>query len=220
MTASRRHSGGDGIIPFRVEWIAPDVEGVHLGVARRDALRMTHADRVNGAPADQSYFVVVAGISSTTTSRPVSGLPRQVWVMWQNRRCSMLVPLCALPRRTDVVGANPTRVTLAPAGSARSGSGGDEWSGSTSGKGPFWGSAEPCGPQHKPTLTRPRKDQCESRPASGTGRSPSSGKRARYAPDGLTGVKVAARMAEHQCAVKGSLSRRPGSATRWSTANP
>jgi hypothetical protein len=49
---------------------------------------------------------------------------------------------------------------------------------------------------------RPRKDQCESRPASGTGRSPSSGKRARYAPDGLTGVKVAARMAEHQCATR------------------
>jgi hypothetical protein len=49
---------------------------------------------------------------------------------------------------------------------------------------------------------RPRKDQCESRPASGTGRPPSSGKRARHAPDGLTGVKVAARMAEHQCATR------------------
>jgi hypothetical protein len=58
------------------------------------------------------------------------------------------------------------------------------------------------GPQHKPTPMRPRKDQCESRPASGTGRPPSSGKRARHAPDGLTGVKVAARMAEHQCATR------------------
>jgi hypothetical protein len=34
------------------------------------------------------------------------------------------------------------------------------------------------------------------------GRPPSSGKRARHAPDGLTGVKVAARMAEHQCATR------------------
>ena len=43
----------------------------------------------------------------------------------------------------------------------------------------------------------------ESRPASGMGRSPSSGKRARYAYlDGLTGVKVAARMAEHQRATR------------------
>jgi hypothetical protein len=34
------------------------------------------------------------------------------------------------------------------------------------------------------------------------GRSPSSGKRARYAPDGLTGVKMAARMAAHRCATR------------------
>ena len=44
--------------------------------------------------------------------------------------------------------------------------------------------------------------KCESRPASGTGRPPSSGKRARHAPDGLAGVKVAARMAEHQGATR------------------
>jgi hypothetical protein len=40
MTASGRRSGGDGIIPFRMERITGDVEGVHLGVAELDALRI------------------------------------------------------------------------------------------------------------------------------------------------------------------------------------
>src|SRR5258707_6272157 len=35
-------------------------------------------------------LVVVAAISSTTAIRSTSGRPRQVWVMWQNRRCSIL----------------------------------------------------------------------------------------------------------------------------------
>ena len=34
-------------------------------------------------------LVVVAAISSTTAMRSVSGRPRQVCVMWQNRRCSI-----------------------------------------------------------------------------------------------------------------------------------
>ena len=112
-----------------------------------------------------------------------------------------LIPLCALPRRRHVVGANPTRQLSLQAEAP----GADQ--GATNGlkhfgKRSLLGISGPCGPQHKPTLMRPRKDQCESRPASGTGRPPSSGKRARHAPDGLTGVKVAARMAEHQCATR------------------
>ena len=40
ITASRRHPGCDGIIPFRVECIALDVECIHLGVLDLDALRV------------------------------------------------------------------------------------------------------------------------------------------------------------------------------------
>ena len=111
------------------------------------------------------------------------------------------VPLCALPRCTDVVGANPTRqLSLQPEapGADQEATNGLKHFGKRS----LLGISGPYGPQHKPTPMRPRKDQCESQPASGTGRPPSSGKRARHAPDGLTGVKVAARMAEHQCATR------------------
>ena len=72
----------------------------------------------------------------------ISGLPRQVWVMWQRtRRCSIFVPfVCLAKAHRCIVGANPHPATLsAPAGSARSGSGGDEWSEAPSGKGPFYG---------------------------------------------------------------------------------
>ena len=34
--------------------------------------------------------MVVAAMRSTTARRLTSGLPRQVWVMWQNMRCSIL----------------------------------------------------------------------------------------------------------------------------------
>ena len=40
MTASRRRSGHDGIVPLRVEFVARDIEGVHLGVADLDPLRV------------------------------------------------------------------------------------------------------------------------------------------------------------------------------------
>jgi len=38
------------------------------------------------------------------------------------------IVLCALPRCTVLPGERPGRQTLAPAGSTRGGSGGDEWS--------------------------------------------------------------------------------------------
>jgi hypothetical protein len=38
-----------------------------------------------------------------------------------------LVIVCALPRRTISAGRNPARRTVAPAGSTRSGPGGDKW---------------------------------------------------------------------------------------------
>jgi hypothetical protein len=129
------------------------------------------------------------------------------------------VPLCALPRRIDVVGANPTRqLSLQPEapGADQEATNGLKHFGKRS----LLGISGPYGPQHKRTLLRPRKCQCESRPASGTGRPPSSGKRARNAPDDLTGVKVAARMAEHRCATREVCSSDHGRRSDWSTANP
>ena len=38
--ASRRGSWRDGIVPFGVECIALDIEGIHFGVADLDALRI------------------------------------------------------------------------------------------------------------------------------------------------------------------------------------
>jgi hypothetical protein len=38
MTASRRHSGRDGIIPLGVEFVAFDIEGGHFGVSDLDPL--------------------------------------------------------------------------------------------------------------------------------------------------------------------------------------
>jgi hypothetical protein len=114
---------------------------------------------------------------------------------------SITAPLCALPRCTDVVGANPTRqLSLQP---EAPGADQEVTNGLKHfGKRPLLGVSGPYGPQHKRTPSRPRKDQCESQPTSGMGRPPPAGKRARHAPDGLTGVKVAARMAEHQCATR------------------
>src|SRR3954453_6792763 len=111
------------------------------------------------------------------------------------------VPLCALPRAIDVVGANPTRqLSLQPEapGADQEATNGLKHFGKRS----LLGISGPYGPQHKRTPPRPRRGKGESRPASGTGRPPSSGKRARHAPDGLTGVKVAARMAERRCATR------------------
>src|SRR3954453_3480291 len=130
-----------------------------------------------------------------------------------------LVPLCALPRCTDDVGANPTRqLSLQPEapGADQEATNGLKHFGKRS----LLGISGSYGPQHKPTPMRPEKDKGESHPASGTGRPPSSGKRARHAPVGLTGVKVAARMAEHQCATREVCPGDHGVATGGSTTDP
>src|SRR3954447_24490852 len=49
------------------------------------------------------------------------------------------IVLCALTRCTVLPGGNPGRQTLAPAGSTRGGSGGDEWSEALREKGPEGG---------------------------------------------------------------------------------
>jgi hypothetical protein len=117
------------------------------------------------------------------------------------------------------VGANPTRqLSLQPEapGADQEATNGLKHLGKRS----LLGTSGPYGPQHKRTSSRPRKDQCESRPTSGMGRPPSSGKRARNAPDGLTGVKMAARMAEHRCATREVCLGDHGWQIGWSTANP
>ena len=86
------------------------------------------------------------------------------------------VPLCALPRCTDVVGASPTRqLSLQP---EAPGADQEVTNGLKHfGKRPLLGVSGPYGPQHKRTPLRPRKDQCESQPTSGMGRPPPAGKR-------------------------------------------
>ena len=128
------------------------------------------------------------------------------------------VPLCALPRCTDVVGANPTRkLSLQPEapGADQEATNGLKHFGKRS----LLGISGPYEPQQKRTL-RPRNNQCERQPASGMGRPPSSGKRARHAPEGLTGVKMAACMAEHQCTTREVCFADHGWQTVWSTMSP
>jgi hypothetical protein len=55
---------------------------------------------------------------------------------------------CALRRRTILPGGNPGRQTLAPAGSTRGGSGGDEWPEALRETAPQ-GVSGPCGPQRE-----------------------------------------------------------------------
>src|SRR3954453_14048859 len=68
------------------------------------------------------------------------------------------VPLCALPRCTDDVGANPTRqLSLQPEapGADQEATNGLKYFGKRS----LLGISGPCGPQQQRTSTRPRKDQ-------------------------------------------------------------
>src|SRR5271157_5931874 len=189
----------NGVVPLAVEVGGFDFDGGHLGFGDLDALVVDIFIEpagdgeafVSGCAADQLDNGLVA---NQGLAAPVLGDEGEQAVLY-------LVPLCALPRRADVVGANPTRqLSLQPEapGADQEATNGLKHFGKRS----LMGISGPYGPQHKRTPTRPRKGQCESRPASGTGRPPSSGKRARHAPDGLTGVKVAARMAEHQCATR------------------
>ena len=189
----------DGVVPLAVEGVASDVDPGHLLIGHDDALWIGVGVEfaADGKPclgrggADQTDDHTVA---DERLSLPVHRDKRDQAVLH-------LVPLCALPRRIDVVGANPTRqLSLQPEapGADQEATNGLKHFGKRS----LLGISGPYGPQQKQTPSRPRKDQCESRPASGTGRPPSSGKRARHAPDGLTGVKVAARMAEHRYATR------------------
>ena len=182
-----------------MKFIAGDVDHLHLLVAHLDAFGISAgiefaADLKAGFSCCGADKLDNDLMADQRLAAPVHGDEGEQAVL-------DFVPLCALPRCTDVVGANPTRqLSLQPEapGADQEATNGLKHFGKRS----LLGISGPCGPQHKPTPMRPRKDQCESQPASGTGRPASSGKRARPAPDGLTGVKVAARMAEHQCATR------------------
>ncbi len=174
-----------------MERITTDVETFHLGVADLDAFLVDSCvegtlDFEPGLCRRRRDQLDDGGTISERPAAPILGDAAEQAML-------DLVPLMSS------VQSHPA--TLAPAGSPRSGSGGDEWSEALWERsllgisGTYW-------PQQQQTSLRPRKDQCESRPTSGMGRSPPSGKRARHAPDGLTGVKMAARMTEHQSATR------------------
>src|SRR5208337_1865205 len=80
-------SRADGVVPFRMERVTLNVERLHLGIADLDALFVSAVS--SALSIFRPALVVVAAISSTTAMRSVSGRPRQVCVMWQNRRCSI-----------------------------------------------------------------------------------------------------------------------------------
>ena len=112
------------------------------------------------------------------------------------------VRVCALTRCTVLSGGNPGRQTLAPAGSTRGGSGGDEWSEALREKTPLGGTADRAGrnvSEHRAGL---ETVNVGADPPYKRGRSPSSAKRARNAAGDPTGVVMAARTGHEQCATR------------------
>ena len=75
-----------------MEHVALDIEAGHLLVTDLDPLRGRSAVSSSHGPV-QPVLVVVEAISSTTVDRLVRGLPRQVCVIWQNRRMLDFIPL-------------------------------------------------------------------------------------------------------------------------------
>jgi hypothetical protein len=67
-----------------MERIALDIDACHLVVADLDLLGVNAT--VEFASHDQPVLVVVEATSSTTANGLVSGVPRQVWVIWQTFR--------------------------------------------------------------------------------------------------------------------------------------
>ena len=92
--------------------------------------------------------------------------------------------------------------TLAPAGSTRGGSGGDEWSEAPRETAPLGGQWAMRAAARANTEQASKVSDVGADPPAERGRPPSTGKRARYAPADPTGVRVAARMAENRCATR------------------
>ena len=145
-----------GVVPLAKEIIAAQVDRLHLLMGHRDALRV--AIGVNLA-ADLEAGFGCRGTDELNNdlmadqrfAAPVLGDEGEQSVL-------DLVPLCALPRRTDVVGANPTRqLSLQPEapGADQEATNGLKHFGKRS----LLGISGPYGPQHKRTPMRPRKDQ-------------------------------------------------------------
>jgi hypothetical protein len=71
-----------------MEWVAIDVEVLHLGIADLNARLV--GPRVERTLDLQASVGRRRPISSTTANLSVNGRPRQVCVIWQNKRCSIL----------------------------------------------------------------------------------------------------------------------------------
>src|SRR4051794_7672988 len=92
--------------------------------------------------------------------------------------------------------------TLAPAGSTRGGSGGDEWSEAPRETAPLGGQRAMRAAARANTEQASKVSDVGADPPAERGRPPSTGKRARHAPADPTGVRVAARMAENRFATR------------------
>src|SRR3954447_18876806 len=93
---------------------------------------------IEAVQACRSGDGIEAGSPLTSGIRPTEEVvfPSQNW----DPHCPLGgIVGCALSRRTILPGGNPGRQTLAPAGSTRGGSGGDEWSEALREKGPEGG---------------------------------------------------------------------------------
>ena len=79
-----------------MECVALDIEGFHLRVTDLDTLRVvaciklaSHRQASPGRGGGNQFDHRFAADQELAPAK-AGGLPRQVWVMWQNSRCSIL----------------------------------------------------------------------------------------------------------------------------------
>ena len=144
------------IVPISVEGVGENIEFGHFGVGDFDPCRIEifiefTADGQACRRCGRADEFDDSAIVDERSSSPVARDEREEAVF-------DLVPLCALPRCTDVVGANPTRqLSLQPEapGADQEATNGLKHFGKRS----LLGISGPYGPQQKRTSLRPRKDQ-------------------------------------------------------------
>ena len=127
--------------------------------------------------------------------------------------------MCALTRCIGSVGANPTRqLSLQPEtpGADQEATNGLKHSGKSS----LLGGSGPCGPQREQTLSRPRNEQCGSRPAILTGKADAAGEASETRTRRFHRGSGGSTHGREPVRNKGSLLRRPRPAAGGSTANP
>jgi len=132
-----------------------NVEGGHLGVGDLDALFVAGLVETAG----NGEAGCGGGVGNQLDDHLVTDQRLAAPVLSDEGEQAVLntIPLCALPRCTDDVGANPTRqLSLQPEapGADQEATNGLKHFGKRS----LLGISGPCGPQQQRTSTRPRKD--------------------------------------------------------------